>query len=26
VMAKLANHRKRAHAVLAHVGERHRRA
>jgi hypothetical protein len=26
VMAKLASHRKRAHAVLAHVGERHRRA
>ena len=25
VMAKLASHRKRAHAVLAHVGERHRR-
>jgi hypothetical protein len=26
VMAKLASHRKRAHAILAHTGERHRRA
>jgi hypothetical protein len=26
VMAKLANHRKRAHAVVARSGERHRRA
>jgi hypothetical protein len=24
--AKLASHRKRAHAVVAHIGERHRRA
>jgi hypothetical protein len=26
VMAKLASHRKRAHAVFAHAGARHRRA
>jgi hypothetical protein len=24
--AKLASHRKRAHAVVGHIGERHRRA